>query len=67
MQSMAAMVHGVRAEKWQQVRLLVLPANVPGAHEAQTAEDEAPAAASATLQIMKWHLQSLISAGHTIM
>jgi hypothetical protein len=35
------------------VCLLVLLANVPGAHKAQTAKDEAPAAANTTLQTSK--------------
>jgi hypothetical protein len=47
----------------KQVHLPVLLAKVPDAHEAQTAEDEAPAAANATLQTIECHLQAFVNDG----
>jgi hypothetical protein len=56
-----------QAKRRQQVCLLVLLANVPGAHKAQTAKDEAPAAANTTLQTSECHLQVFVNDGHVTM
>jgi hypothetical protein len=49
------------------VHLPVLLAKVPDAHAAQTAEDEAPAAANATLETTECHLQAFVKDGHLLM
>ena len=52
------------AERRKQVHLPVLPVKVPGPHAAQMAEDEAPAAANATLKTIECHLQAFINDGN---